>query len=300
MQKNEILKVLSGFCIGIADTIPGVSGATIALIIGIYEDLITSIKKLNIKFLIPILIGVVIGWLFGVEMVVPASEKYPLHVAALFCGLILASVPRPIKECKERGLKQILSGALGFSITVIITVYAAGVGEITLADNLSPWYVFICGFFALAAMAMPGISGSMVLLIMGAYFAIMGAVRTFAHGFFGSLADLSLESIFGLFETEEFFILLIFGLGAILGLLTSIFAISSVIKEHRDTVLPFFVGMIFGSLSAVSRPLYEAPDKITISVLTSLLVGFTFVYSIFLAERKLRERGAITGTHTQK
>ncbi len=300
MQKNEILNVLSGFCIGIADTIPGVSGATIALIIGIYEDLITSIKKLNIKFLIPIVIGVVIGWLFGVEMVVPASEKYPLHVAALFCGLILASVHRPIKECKERGLKQILIGALGFSITVIITVYATSIEEITLAANLSPWYVFICGFFALAAMAMPGISGSMVLLIMGTYFAIMGTVRTFARIFFGSLADFSLGSILGILETEEFFILLIFGLGAILGLLSSIFAVSSVIKEHRHTVLPFFVGMIFGSLSAVSRPLYEAPDKITISVLASLFVGFTFVYSIFLAERKLRERGTITDTDIHK
>lgn len=286
--KSRIFDIISGFFIGISDTIPGVSGATIALIIGIYEDLIKSVRELNIRYLIPIIIGVVIGWLAGVEAVVPAYENYPLHVSAFFFGLILASVYRPLKECKKRGLKEILTGIMGFFITVLITFFAVGIEGETLATSLPLWYIFICGFFALMAMAVPGVSGSMVLLILGAYLAIMGTVRGFAHAFFDALGEFSLGSIFGLFETEEFFILLIFGVGALFGLFFAIFAVSSVIKEHRDTVLPFFVGMIIGSLSAVSKPLFESPDQITISVLASLILGFVIVTSILYAEGRFR------------
>lgn len=288
MKKNRISDVISGFFIGIADTIPGVSGATIALIIGIYEDLLTSVKELKIKLLIPILIGVLIGWLSGVEIVVPAYENYPLHVSAFFFGLILASVYRPIKEIEKKGLQQIVIGVIGFLITFLITVYASGMEDVSNAAALPFWYLFICGFFALAAMAVPGVSGSMVLLILGAYLIIMGTVRTFAHLFFDSLTDFSLESIFGLLRTDEFFVLLIFGFGAISGLLIAILVISSIIKEHRHTVLPFFTGMIFGSLSAVSEPLVKAPNEITISVFASLFIGFVFVFSMFFIERKLR------------
>jgi len=81
---------------------------------------------------------------------------------------------------------------------------------------------------------------------------------------------------------------LIFGLGAIFGLLAAIFAVSSVIKEHRDTAMPFFVGMIGGSLLAVSMSLIESPEGITIYVLLSFFTGIAFVSSLLMMERRLR------------
>lgn len=281
-----ISNIVNGFFIGIANTTP-ISGATVALILGIYEDLITAAKELNIRFLIPIVIGVVIGLLAGVEMIVPANENYPLHLSAFFLGLVLVSVYRPIKECKERGLKQILSGIVGVLIPVLITVSALFVGGATQSISLPLWYLFICGFFSLMAMAIPGVSGSVVLIILGAYIFILETVDRFLDIFLSSLENFGFESILEILETEEFFVLLIFGLGAIFGLLAAIFAVSSVIREHRYTVMPFFVGMIFGSLLAVSMPLIEAPGEITSSVVLSLFAGIAFVSSLLLIENRL-------------
>ena len=284
---KRISNIVNGFFIGIANTTP-ISGATVALILGVYEELIDAAKEMNIRFLIPIVIGVVIGLLAGVKMVVPANENYPLHLSAFFVGLVIVSVYRPIGECKKRGPKELLSGVVGALVPIIITVSAFGMGGGGASSSLPLWYLFICGFFSLMAMAIPGVSGSVVLIILGAYIFIMEVVDRFLGIFLGSLRDLSAESIFGIFKTDEFSVLLIFGLGAIFGLLAAIFAVSSVIKEHRDTAMPFFVGMIGGSLLAVSMPLIESPEGVTIYVLLSFFAGIAFVSSLLIMERRLR------------
>ncbi|MDY6931440.1 MAG: DUF368 domain-containing protein [Halobacteriota archaeon] len=287
-KEKRISRVVDGFFIGIANTTP-ISGATVALILGVYEELIDAAKEMNIRFLIPIVIGVVIGLLAGVEMVVPANDNYPLHLSAFFVGLVLVSIYRPIGECKKRGPKELLSGVIGVLVPVIITLSAFGMSNGELSGSLPFWYLFVCGFFSLMAMAIPGVSGSVVLIILGAYIFIMETVDRFLEMFLGSLRDLSTESILGIFRTDEFSALLIFGFGAIFGLVAAIFAVSSVIKEHRDISMPFFVGMIGGSLLAVSMPLIESPEGITIYVLLSFFAGIIFVSSLLVMERRLTE-----------
>ncbi|MDY6959826.1 MAG: DUF368 domain-containing protein, partial [Halobacteriota archaeon] len=218
--KKRISRIVDGFFIGIANTTP-ISGATVALILGVYEELIDAAKEMNIRFLIPIVIGVVIGLLAGVEMVVPANDNYPLHLSAFFVGLVLVSVYRPIGECKKRGPKELLSGFIGVLVPVIITVSAFGISSGTSSSSLPLWYLFICGFFSLMAMAIPGVSGSVVLIILGAYIFILETVDRFLGIFLDSLRDLSAESIWKIFGTDEFSVLLIFGLGAIFGLLAA-------------------------------------------------------------------------------
>lgn len=251
---------------GIVDVIPGVSGATIALIIGIYERIIDAIKDLNIKYLIPIFIGILCGWLAGVHVILYFYDLYPSHMFAFFFGLILALIPRPLRECKERGMKEVFMGILGFLISFFI------VGICATQAELEPWYILICGFLAITAMMIPGMSGSMVLLILGAYIPIMGAVKGFFHLF--------IEFDPTIFTSEEFMIVLIFGIGALIGLFVMVNVFSSLIKRYRYSVMPFFVGLILGSLRAV------IPGEISPSVIVSFLVGVSFVLSLSLIESR--------------
>lgn len=195
---------MNGFCMALADSVPGVSGGTVAFILGFYDRFIGSIndfvfgnmekKKTSFSYLVKLGIGWMTGMVLAVLLLSSLFESYIYTVSSLFMGFIAGSIPLIIREEKESfgGSRNILKG-IGFCIAGILVV--AGIawlnGKTGVASmDLGQFHIgtgirlFFIGMIAISAMFLPGISGSTLLLIFGAYIPVITAVRGLGNGFF--------------------------------------------------------------------------------------------------------------------
>lgn len=251
-MKYYLILVLKGIGMGAANVIPGVSGGTIALITGIFEDLIHSVKSFdavsvklllnrkikefvdhtNLLFLVSVFLGVAIAILALARILDPLFDDYPVYVWAFFFGLILASVYFVGKTISRWTFPVVIAFVIGTASALTISLVSDIAGE-----NDAVWYVFICGIVAMCSMILPGLSGSYVLLLMGNYeLVVIDAVN-----------DL------------DFGILIPMVLGAVFGLLAFSRLLSWVFKRYRDQTISLLTGFIFGSLSI----LWPWKDEIT-------------------------------------
>lgn len=189
--KDYGLLLLKGMGMGAADVVPGVSGGTIAFIVGIYEELIDSIKSINgaslkllftgkiaafwkainANFLLAIVAGIGISIFSLAKLITWLLVTHPILVWAFFFGLVLASTWFVSKDIKQWNWKSILSFIIGAIIAYYITVATPA----ETPTNL--FFIFLCGAIAICAMILPGISGSFILVLLGKYFYIMEAVK---------------------------------------------------------------------------------------------------------------------------
>lgn len=241
-QLNAIARhAMQGFCMGSADIIPGVSGGTMALILGIYQRLLEAIRSFDrawladvlrmrlapalgrndLGFLLPLAGGIVLALLFFTR-VVPLPRLIVTHpelVYGLFFGLILASVVVLMGEVERYGVREILwalaGTVLGFAIVNLVPV----------ATPNAAWFIFLCGFVAISAMLLPGISGSFILLILGKYAYMIEALGAF---------DVS--------------VILAFVLGALSGLIAFSRAIVWLLHHYHQATLLVIKGILIGSL----------------------------------------------------
>ncbi len=190
--KDYLMLSLKGIGMGAADVVPGVSGGTIAFIVGIYDELIDSIKSINgnsLKlfftgkwkafwkavngnFLFFLLAGIAVSILSLAKLITWLLVAHPILVWAFFFGLVLASTWFVGKDIKEWNWKTILGFILGGVIAFYITIATPA----ETSENLL--FIFVCGAIAICAMILPGISGSFILVLLGKYFFIMEAVKT--------------------------------------------------------------------------------------------------------------------------
>ncbi|OMH39223.1 DUF368 domain-containing protein [Motiliproteus sp. MSK22-1] len=227
---------------GAADAVPGVSGGTVAFITGIYEELIESIrmitpaafmlllkqgplafwKHINGTFLLVLVVGI-LGSLFTLARVaIYLLQNYPEMLWAFFFGLILSSAVWMLGQVREWDSKNISLLVLGGAVALVLTVITPAQSEITFLS------VFLAGFIAICAMILPGISGSFILLLMGMYGPIMGAVK-------------GLEwDIIGLFFA-----------GCVLGLLSFSHLLSWMFRNYHDMTVALLTGFMLGSLNKV-------------------------------------------------
>ena len=184
-----IKNVLKGMLIGVANIIPGVSGGTMMVSMGIYDKLIHSLTHLfkefkeSMKFLIPIFIGMGMA-LVGLSFIIESAfEHFPLQTSCLFIGLIVGGLPAMWQKVKGKGMK--ISYMIPFLVffAVVVGLAAMGEKEGNAADlTFSLWSViklFVVGIIASATMVIPGVSGSMMLLLLGYYNPIVGAIKDF-------------------------------------------------------------------------------------------------------------------------
>ncbi len=259
MKKNTINKTilfLKGMAMGIADIIPGISGGTIALISGIYEELIYSIdefnfknfkiirtegfssfwKKINGAFLLPIILGIGTSIVLFSNLVHYLMLNHSIPLWSLFFGIISCSILILLKQNKPNNLRSIVFLILGFIIAYRITLLTSSGGEISLA------YLFLCSMIAIIAMILPGISGSLIYILLGAY-------ETVIHT--------SKNSILALinFEWENFILiysrLLVIGLGIIIGLKSFSKILKWLFKVHKQPTLMVLVGFMIGALPKI-------------------------------------------------
>ncbi len=237
----------------LADSVPGVSGGTIAFIMGFYDDFIGSIhdfvygnmeeKKKALSFLIKLGLGWVIGFCGAVLVLTSLFESHIYIVSSLFIGFIAASIPLVIMEEKETVSdvkKGILFLFIGIALVVLISWANGHIGSGSM--DLSVFHLgtgiklFFIGMIAISAMFLPGISGSTLLLIFGAYMPVMTAVRGFLGMEFSYVPSL-----------------MFFGVGVLTGAATVVKIIKVCLDKFRSQSIYMIIGMMIGSFYAIFK-----------------------------------------------
>ena len=210
-NRMYIIQFIRGFCMALADSVPGVSGGTVAFLLGFYDQFIDSIddlitgnmekKKTAFFFLIKLGIGWVTGMILAILILANVFESHIYAISSLFIGFIIFAIPIVVRE------------------------------EL---DTLKGIYVFIAGAVAICAMVLPGISGSTLLLIMGLYLPIVTAIKDILH--------LNLKSFPTVF---------VFGCGVLVGIFSIVKLIRKALERFRAQMIFLIVGLMLGSIYAV-------------------------------------------------
>jgi putative membrane protein len=239
---KKIMLFLKGMAMGAADVVPGVSGGTIAFITGIYDSLLGAIANVNLEaikilkneglkpfwnringsFLLVLFSGIATSIFSLAKVFQYFVQHFPVQLWSFFFGLILASIPMLFKEVKKWDLVNLLSLVLGTGISFYITIASPSQGSESLL------YIFLCGAIAICAMILPGISGSFILLLLGAYHQVLGAVSAF---------DLK--------------IIFVFMLGAVVGLISFSNLIKYLLSKHFGVAMAVLTGFLIGSLNKI-------------------------------------------------
>ncbi|MCR4877056.1 MAG: DUF368 domain-containing protein, partial [Clostridiales bacterium] len=241
------LDVLRGMVIGLANVIPGVSGGTMMVSMGIYDKLIWSINHLlkefkkSITILLPYLVGMVAAILLGAVGLKVAFARFPLPTNALFIGLILGSLPFILKEMKgeQIGWQGILVFVLFFALVVGLKIVEGENSTEIRLSVLEIFKLFLLGTVASATMVIPGVSGSMILKTLGYYEPIVtGAIPSLLKGVTGG--DWGLVG-------HNIGILLPFGLGIVFGIFAIAKLIAFLMKKWKGRTYCAILGMVAAS-----------------------------------------------------
>ncbi|AUC83241.1 DUF368 domain-containing protein [Lacinutrix sp. Bg11-31] len=250
--KDYFIIAFKGVAMGAADAVPGVSGGTIAFISGIYEELISSISNVNLSlfktlkqegfksfwtqangnFLLALLTGIIISFASFMRLAKYLIEQHPVLIWSFFFGLIVVSIYFVGKQVTKWTAGSIVALITGAALAYYITSLPS------LAANSNPYYLFFAGAIAICAMILPGISGSFILVILGAYKTLSDAMH-----------DFDIKRI------------AIFAVGALVGLLSFSRLLKWLFKNYHNTTLALLTGFILGSLNKVW------PWKKTVSVM---------------------------------
>lgn len=231
-----------GAAMGVADTVPGVSGGTVAFITGIYEELIQSLAQLgparlddlrqhglrgfwyaiNGNFLLAVFSGLLIALFSVAELMNWLITHQRVVLWAFFFGLIAASVPLVLARVRQWRPGLLIWLGLGATVGLGVTL----LGGAQTPDTL--WMVFLAGMIAISAMVLPGISGSFLLLILGQYEVMVRAV-----------------------VERDLLMIGAFGLGAVIGILSIARILSKLFRRHHDATVALLTGFMAGSLNAL-------------------------------------------------
>lgn len=230
---------------GIADAIPGVSGGTIALLLGIYEELIHTISSLNFEqilylrkngfksfwskinggFLFSLLLGIGVSLISFVKISASLLDKYPLFVWSFFLGLIIATVYVIYKLIEKLNFRNILFVLISIMATLLLSSFST-----IEINNIGLLYILFCGIIASSAMILPGISGSLILVILGVYTFLINALNNL-----------------------DILIILAFILGAIIGLLGFSRVLKYLFNNYRNITYSIMLGLVIGSIPKILK-----------------------------------------------
>lgn len=242
LSKQTITLFFKGIAMGAADAVPGVSGGTIAFISGIYPELISTISGLhfglfktlktegfkafwqeaNGRFLLTLIAGILVSFISLMRLAKYLIEQHPLWIWSFFFGLIVASVVYMAKQVKDWDVWRLGSFSLGTALAFYLTQLPSYAGM----DQA--WFLFFAGALAICAMILPGISGSFILVILGAYKTLSDALHVF-----------DIQKIF------------LFVAGAIFGLLSFSRVLRWLFNRYQDTTLAILTGFVLGSLNKI-------------------------------------------------
>ena len=295
-MRFNVLHVVRGALMGVAEVIPGISGGTVALIVGIYDRLLLTIRAafssglaavrldatrvrahlhdVDFSLVVPLCLGMVVAVVAGASLIPPLLDRYPEESSSLFFGLILASLIVPWRMWENRRPHH-------FVVTVVAALLAfalTGLPEREIADP-SRLAVFVAAAFAICALTLPGVSGSYLLLALGLYTPTLDAVSA---GDIGYLA--------------------VFAAGALVGLGLFARTLVRLLRDHRDITVAALLGLMVGSLRALwpwttsDGELLAPPAEVSAVLPPALmaLAGIVAVLALLAAQRHLDPSAAST------
>lgn len=292
-MRSIVANLIRGGLIGVAEVIPGVSGGTIALIVGIYRSLIDAaadavlairrllglaggrpsargfmrgIGELPWGLLIPVGIGMVIALILGARFIEPLLEEYPAQMRALFFGLVLAGIMVPMRMVARTGRWRV-TDLLIAAIAAVIVFVLTGLPPATITDP-SSLMVFGSAALAICALVLPGVSGSFLLLTFGMYEPTIAAVNARDLGY-----------------------LVVFALGAAVGLAVFVSVLKWLLDHRGRITLIILTGLMVGSLRALwpwqtDDRLLQAPSGDLGSVLLMAALGLGIVLVLLAIEAR--------------
>ncbi len=267
-----ILNAIRGFCMAAADSVPGVSGGTIAFLMGFYDEFIGSLNALikgtkqeridAVKFLVKLGVGWVIGMALMVTVLAAVFEKGIYQVSSLFIGFILLAIPIMIyeeKECLTKNWLDLVFIVPGVIAVVALSSFGSGEFDTSSLNVLSIAYIFVAGMIAISAMVLPGISGSTVLLTFGLYMPVVTAVKNLLH-----------------FDFSGLWLIITLGLGVVAGVFVSLRFIKKALDNYRGKSVYTIIGMMLGSIYAIT----QGPKTLEVPMEAMSLETFSIVFFI--------------------
>ena len=270
---------IKGMAIGIANAIPGVSGGTIAFVLGIYEKLTYSISSLpmsliklrwkdvaeSLKILIPVFLGAIISIFLFLNIISFLFANYPIPTKIFFVGLVLGSFPFVTKTVEKYDLKIFLAfflGAFIMAIFVYFDINEPEINKIIVESTYSDFSVvygiklFFCGIAAAIAMVIPGISGSLLLLILGEYENISYFVSNITSNF------------------NYIYPLIFLGVGIVIGIFAISKLITVLIQKYRGIVFGFVLGILIVSFLSLWPNITFLSVPMLAATVLSMCLGF--------------------------
>ncbi len=294
-MKNAVVNLVRGLLMGVAEVIPGVSGGTVALIVGIYRTLINAIadavlavrqliglasggpsgrrfaetlRSLPWAVLIPLAIGMGAALVLGAKFIEPLLETHPIQMRALFFGLVLAGIYVPAHMVVRAGGRWRPVDYVVALIVAAVLFVLVGLPPVSISDP-SPLIVFLAAAVAICALVLPGVSGSFLLYTVGMYETTINAVNE-----------------------RDLAYLAVFALGAVVGLAVFVSVLKWLLAHRTRITLVVITGLMVGSLRALwpweddDRGLL-APTSDVLSAVVLAVVGVLIVVGLMVLERRL-------------
>ena len=304
---DNILLVVKGLAMGIANKVPGVSGGIVAIVTGFYPEFLYSLKRLNFNaffmlitgkfkqfyrytnalFLWLIALGIVLSYFTVSRVLDIALIHYEQYVKALFFGMVVMSVLVLIRDFKKWELKFLLFSSIGLLVGITLTFLEPA------AENRNLLFVFFCGFVSIIGMTLPGLSGSFLLIILGNYaLLLVDAVNAVWEFVVKLIQNPSAFSALAQEYNELLTILVIFIVGSIVGLVSISNILHYIIIRFEHGLNALIIGFIIGSLPILwpwsDFRLLTNPNELVTTIesiglnLFFLSYGLVLVYLLFL------------------
>ena len=259
-----------GGAIGLAMIIPGVSGGTLAVLLGIYDKIIDSVGNIFKKFkesflfLLPIALGAVLAFAALYYPLKFALKYAPFPTMLLFAGLMLGSIPDLVKKSEKNGFKKLDSIGLVLACFLVVGIcFIPNIGDVDLSGNMQVWHYFLLlfiGMIASCALVVPGVSGSMLLLIFGYYQPLLATIS-------------AMRTSFG----HSVLVLATFAVGLVVGFFTIAKLMQFLLKKFRRVTYWSIVGFVMGSVPAIIITFFHEYGTELATYLTPLQISLGVV-----------------------
>lgn len=290
-----IINSIRGFIMALADSIPGVSGGTIAYILGFYDEFLLSLnniiskntlkRKASFSFLLQLLSGWIIGMILSILILSNLFNTKIYFMCSLLIGLTIASIPIIIKEEKnifslniKNIIKYIFFFILGFSIVIFTSIYSKEANQQTLSlTNLHfslSIRLILAGMLAISTMILPGISGSSVLVILKLYIPIINALKQLIT-----------------FNFNYFLPVFLFGIGILIGIITTVKIVKYALTKHRASTVSFILGLIIAAIYSIilgptTLEIPEAPLSLKTFNIFAFILGISIIFLLQIIKTK--------------